>query len=337
MEGWLGWVWVWLQLARAGLVPQSRRRNESIYRELSRRLDEVEGSSPKEVSVVRGVGAYAVVIATAATLDERFADLLPRALSYWTRAVSALSTETDVYIGAAGVLLGTAEIEAQLPGQVPRELIAPAHERLIGGVRAALRGEVPRPALGLAHGYAGHLLALEMARSAFQLRTPKKVLEQALEALEDSRREADDGAAFWAYTADDDIVLHAWCNGSPGIALALLGCQRFGTPQLRPRYRELALRALRATEYEFQSAASFCCGTIGRAQILIEAYRQLGDPEWLHAASELARTIRPKDVAGRNFRDGNLGDIYLRWRLAHPAVLPFPAFGSIEPLSGISG
>ena len=85
MEGWLGWAWVWLRLVRAGLVPPSRRRNQSIYEALDRHLDELEGHPRKEVSVARGIGAYAVVIATAATLDDEFARLLPRMFSSWSR------------------------------------------------------------------------------------------------------------------------------------------------------------------------------------------------------------------------------------------------------------
>lgn len=334
MEGFWGWAWVWLRLVRAGLIPGSARRQAAIYRALQRELD---GDPRNEVSVVRGVGVFPVVIALAAPLDKEFGALLPRAFALWTRSLER-STKIDAYAGAAGVILAAAEIKACLPKQVPRSLVELAHQRLVDGVRAALLPNVPRPALGFAHGFAGNLLALEMARAVFGLATPAKLLRQALETLEDTRREAPDGAAFWPYAAEDDeIQLHAWCNGSPGIALALLGCHRIGMPGLRPRYRDLALRALRATTYEVRAGgSSFCCGAIGRAQILIEAYRELGEPEWARAASRIARKIAWDNIKGRHFRNGTLGAIYLRWRLAHPAVLPFPAFGSAVP-AGTAG
>jgi lanthionine synthetase-like protein len=334
MEGWLGWAWVWLRLVRAGLMPPSRSRSRFLYETLSGRLDdELAGRPREEVSVIRGVGAYAVVMA----LDDELAALMPRAFEVWSRSFGA-SAKTDAYAGAAGVLLAAAEIEACRRGAFPRALLELAHERTLAGLSAALRQETPRPTLGFAHGYAGYLLALELSRSVFRLTTPRNVLHQTLDILEESRLEAPNGAAFWPYAAgEDDIQLNAWCNGSPGIALALLGCRRFGTPQLRPRYDALAIRALGATKFPMRSSTSFCCGTIGRVQVLIEAWRQLGDRQWLRAASSIARTIDAEDHArSRNFRDGNLGTIYMQWRLAYPAVLPFPAFGGIEKVANVT-
>jgi hypothetical protein len=327
MEGWAGWAWVWLRLVRARLAVHAPRRMRALHRELSRHVDEER----EEISVIRGVGAYAVVTALAATIDDSFAELLPPMFDAWRRAC-ARSAKTDAYAGTAGVLLAAGEIEACLPGRVPRALVQVVQERTIAGVQADLRHETPRPALGFAHGYAGYLLSLELARSVFGLASPKELLRDALEMLEDSRLEAEDGAAFWPYApGEDQIQLNAWCNGSPGIALALLGCNRIGTPRLKPRYRELALRALGATRFRMRSNLSFCCGTIGRVQVLIEASRLLGEQEWLREAKSIARTLPPSTGSKhRHFRNGTLGTIYMQWRLAHPERLPFPAFGGIE-------
>ena len=329
MEGWPGWAWAWLQLVRAGLVPFSRTRSRAIHRELSRRLDGIDVSRG-DVSLVKGIGAYAVVIAAAATVDEEFFTLLPRMFDAWIRSCE-LSQKIDVYSGVAGALLAAAEIEAYLPKSVPRPLVELAHRRLVAAAQEAVLPRAHRSYLGFAHGYAGDLFALEMARSVFKLATPRDLLSQMLGILERSRCEAPDGAAFWsAALGEERIQLTAWCNGSAGIALALLGCQRFGIPGMRSRYRNLALRALRATEYRIRSGPTFCCGTIGRAQVLIEAYRQLGDPAWARSALTIARTIPVDgDEGRRHFRNGTLGTIYLRWRLAHPTALPFPAFANI--------
>jgi len=334
MEGWPGWAWAWLQLVRAGLVPFSHTRSRAIYRELSRRLDGIDVSRG-EVSLVKGIGAYAVVIAAAATVDEEFFTLLPRMYDVWMRSCES-SQKVDVYCGAAGVLLAAAEIEAYLPGSVPRPLVELAHRRLIAAAQEALLRRAHRTYLGFAHGFAGHLFALEMARPVFKLATPRNLLSQMLDILESSQWQAPDGAAFWAAAMEEEkIQLTAWCNGSAGIALALLGCQRFGMPGMRARYRDLALRALRATAYRIRSSPTFCCGTIGRAQVLIEAYRQLGDPVWARSALTIARTIPADAVEGRrHFRNGTLGAIYLRWRLLHPTALPFPAFANISGAAG---
>lgn len=324
--GWLGGAWVHLQLLEAGC----RRPDDEALRGLARRLRALLRRPPREeTSHLLGCGAPAVIAAQLQRRRPAHRGLLAAAIARWAPRIEDRA-EADVMLGAAGGLLACAEIERAAPRAVPRRLVARLHRDVLARVRGELRARGPTY-LGLAHGLAGYLLALETAEHSFALELPARLRTACLGRLEATRLDAGRGAALWpARSGTAALSIQAWCHGAPGIGLALLHCG-----QLRPRggYEALAAAALRATARFGSPAPTFCCGAVGRAQILLEAYRVTGAPGYRRSALRIAEALgRRAPPAERSFHRGRLGLDYLAQRLAHGA-LPLPGLGGFSAAS----
>ncbi len=326
--GWLGGAWVHLTLRDAGLG----RADGEALRKLVGRLRGLLRRAPREdTSHLMGCGASVVIAAKLQRRRPELHDLLDAAVARWEPMIRDRA-ELDVMLGAAGGLLACGEIERDAPRAVPRSFIARMHRDVLARVRAELRSREPTY-LGMAHGLAGYLLALETAEHAFDLEFPAQLRKACLRRLYATRLDAGRRAVVWpAKSNTSEISLQAWCHGAPGIGLALLHCGK-----LRPRggYWELAEAALRATAHFGSPVPTFCCGAVGRAQILLEAYRVTGDPAHRRHAIRIADALRRRaPPAERTFHRGRLGFDYLMQRVAHGDRLPLPGLGSFSCVGG---
>jgi lanthionine synthetase-like protein len=320
-HGWFGWAWAWLHLVRAGLAPDRARTRATIARRLA-----TATYLPGRVGSIVGSGAGPTLAALLAAIDPADDRVLETHLRRWELQCRTLR-RFDVFDGAAGALLAAAEIEALRPGA-----ISPAHvRRCREHVSAHLEAELgPRDGrfvtLGFAHGIAGLLVALEAAAQLGHALSPA-LRERAIDYLMRERVRGPGELAAWPIAAaDQPRFANGWCNGTAGVALAALAAQRLSGA---PSYAPLVASALAGTFALRGGHASFCCGTIGQAQILIEAARLTGDRRWLARARRTADAIGAPSTHVRSLAQGTLGRIYLELRLAHPA-LPLPGLGRLS-------
>ena len=332
--GWQGWAWVWTVLCRAGLIEADARTLGAIHARLEGSLASPRRPAGGGVSPFSGFGAVCVVAAQATHLDPRFSSLLEALLAKWGRLCRGADSP-DLMTGAAGALLAMAEVEACVPGSIPPHSAKRLVDRLQDDLSRALSGRGVPPRLGLAHGVAGELLALETAAPLLRTKAPSSLRRLALDLLWRERLAGSGGAAAWPVTSGGtEVSIHGWCHGGPGIALACLVGSRLDDD---PAYRSIAVAALKGSAKYATPAESFCCGRAGRAHILLEAYRLTGRARWLGEARRLAR--RPLPAQAPDIRNGSLslhrgalGWEYLRWRLAYPKRLPLPGLGSFSCL-----
>ena len=330
--GWEAYAWTWIQLVRAGLVPLDRGVLAVLQTRLSRDL---ETAPPSTCGLFCGAGGLAVVARLAASLDGSLEPLAKRAFSYWMDSCRR-SGYTDMMSGKAGALLAAAEMAAAAPGCVAARQVKDLHrdclERLVLLQKLAFEAPIY---LGLAHGLAGYLLALENCAAVFGLRCPESLRSSCLEILARERVVTAAGVA-WHRLSGERLnkkpaeAMNAWCHGAPGIGLALLCCYGLNG---KKDFRSLAQQAF-CFRPERQNSDIFCCGVAGSCQVLVEAYRMSGEKSWLATATRLRRcnpNMAPAwaDRKG-GFLRGDLGVRYLDLRLRYPCRLPLPGLGALS-------
>ncbi|HEX3758922.1 MAG TPA: lanthionine synthetase LanC family protein [Kofleriaceae bacterium] len=327
-HGWHGVAWLWLALVRAGLAPERRRTLLAIR-------DRIRSPEPpgEGTSLFVGSAARPVVAALAARVDPDGRELAERAVAEWV-AARVRRPPRDVMFGDAGALLAAAEIAVHLPGQLPARFVGELHERcrreLVRRLGCARTMAVQ---LGLAHGLAGLLLALESGRQVFGLAIGAGLRRRTLAALERAafRVRGRDGLFWPIRTRSETVDAHGWCHGAPGIGLALGAC--FALSGWRG-YLALSRRALAGAASPVTDIPSICCGALGQVQVLVEAARLFGDGAWLDHAERLARRLRPRCAAdprrARGLWKGRSGYSFVAWRLAAPEAVPFPGLGPLS-------
>lgn len=315
-----------------------RSASETTLRGIGKRLGATfEQHTEREYcSGMIGLSARPVIAALLAKRDARFLPTLHDVVARWTRYLDRPSLESDLMWGTTGALLCATELETLSPGVVPPALVRALCMQTTAATRAELqRARKKEPVyLGLSHGLAGYLLALESSHAVFGTALPHSLREQLLAVLEEEQYQAPGGGALWPATVGGDpIGIHGWCHGAPGIALA---CLVGYSLTRRPTYRALAKKGLAATADFPSSHHSFCCGSIGRAQVLIEGFRVLGSEAYLPAAKKALldaqeRVSRKGNIA-HAFHQGTNGMKYLRQRLQNTR-LPLLGLGPLSVAS----
>ncbi len=191
----------------------------------------------------------------------------------------------DVISGAAGAILGLLALHDTVPEARPvldKAVLCGQH--LLDSRVASGAGIRAWPTLGdrmltgFSHGAAGIAYALlrlyaVTARPAF-----RDVAEEAI-AYEHSVFNQDVGnwPDFRDAGSDTESFMVSWCHGAPGIGLARRGgLSMLDTPQVRADI-DVAVKTTRA--FGARGVDHLCCGTLGRAEFLLEASERLARPE----------------------------------------------------------
>ncbi len=206
--------------------------------------------------------------------------------------------KTDFFQGLDGAVPALAAAAKQKPdGPAVVELVfGRVAENLERQLRAHDAGASIN--LGFAHGVAGSLCALEMV-GRLAGRRPTRLRRRAIAVLQGAAFERPAGAVWASHSrAPKGSVLHGLCNGGPGICLgALLAARYSGSLDYAP----LIEKAL-PTVPIVTADQSFCCGTLGRIEIVIEAYRTTGEKSLLALARSLFAQVRAEQLRGTGWQ-----------------------------------
>ncbi len=245
----------------------------------------------------------------------------------------------DIIGGAAGALLGLLAFHAVCPDEVVLDRAITCGQRLLqrrtkseAGYRAwpTLDGEL---LTGFSHGAAGIVYAL---LRLYAVTRDGDVLTAAQEgiAYEDGVLVREAGNWPNLRTAGQPEFRTSWCYGAPGIALGRLGGLAMLDSEAIRRDIEMAVRTTRAAGV--QEVDSLCCGSLGRADVLLAAASRLSRPDLAEVASTWAwqiveraqenaivlHPLFPKGVYSPGFFQGTAGIGYELLRIAHPEMLP---------------
>jgi lantibiotic modifying enzyme len=237
----------------------------------------------------------------------------------------------DVMGGCAGALAALLALDREVPeavhGLTPLARAVACGERLLdrraapaGGPRAwPARGKAPR--CGFAHGAAG--IACCLAR-LFERTGDPRFLAAAEEGVAFEYLQYRPEQGNWPVPGSGLGFMTSWCNGAPGVALGRLGM--LGLSAAGPVERDLRAALETTLAFSHPMGDSLCCGSLGRAEILLRAYEILGEERLLRAAEEIAsRTVagaRPDEPVSPSFFKGTAGVGYGLLRLARPSLLP---------------
>lgn len=325
-NSWQGAAWIVFQRERAGHPVPDR-----LGRSISRRL-ELEMTLPVPngyCSLFHGCAAEPLLATYAARLGLAEVSLLHRAQARLSD-LSRHSRQWDLHLGAAGALLACSEMETILPGSVPGALANRLGARLRAVLDERFRPGTAGWPTGLAHGLAGALLALESAARDGHVRWPKGSRQRSLDALAGAAASTRNGELLWPEVAGGTgLGVQSWCQGTPGVTLALLALHRLTGEDA---YGELARDGLAGMELLVDKVGTnptLCCGRTGFGHIFVEAYRLTRQRKWLALARRVARTVSPVfRPHRRNLHKGTLGVAYLHQRAAEPLAYPMPGLGA---------
>ncbi len=256
-----------------------------------------------------GIGGHVIV---AKLLDDHVPERL------WRRFERAARRDKygDFYIGIEGVMPVLTLFDDARSGALAELAFHRVCQRLESALEACEQGR--SIVLGLAHGLAGTLLSFEigcalLAHDGSRLRSQTLALLRRLAVPER-------GGLIFRRESRGDENYHGICNGTPGVALALLLGARYSND---PEYLELVEGAL--TNVPSRGGSNgFCCGLLGRIEVLIEAYRVTDDGALLKLAKNLFDTIDPLRFADRSWQRGLVGLRFTQLRLEAPDEVDLP-------------
>jgi len=246
----------------------------------------------------------------------------------------------DIFVGAAGALLGLLALYEVSPAQDLLDRAVWCGQHLLQArtpSKAACRAWPTiggRHTTGFAHGTAGIVYAL---LRLYAVTGDVSLLQAAQEGLRYEDQALTHEAGNWAEEvgAKETDYGISWCHGAPGIGLARIG----GLPMLDTvSIRQDIEMALRTTQQiGVIGPDQLCCGICGRAEFLLTAARRLNRTELAGMATRtvgemLTRaeergmfvfdSVLPRWVARPQLFHGTAGIGYSLLRLAQPDALP---------------
>jgi serine/threonine-protein kinase len=238
----------------------------------------------------------------------------------------------DLTMGRAGALLGAVILLRSFDSDADSEKVILSRT---GGI---LHGELEtwlvslKPIgqddrfnfLGIAHGWAGVLLAMmEWCNETRQVAPAS--LKVRLQELADLSVTRAAGIAWPRRGTGGTDLLSGWCHGSAGYVSLWLSAWRLYHDS---EFLELALRSgLEAYTSEIFPISDVCCGYAGRSWSLLELARATGETVWIDRARELAmRAIQlsEPDHQVLSLFKGVLGVALLSSELGDPHYAAFP-------------
>lgn len=256
----------------------------------------------------------------------------------------AEDSSVDIISGLAGTILGLLALYDRIQDQAVLDRAVLCGQQLLvmrvdtpTGHRTWRARGVANPLSGFSHGAAGITYTL---LRLFDRTGDALYLAAAIEGIAYEQTLFIPSAGNWRDLRetgnpgeDDSHHCTSWCHGAPGITLARLGgLATLDTPDIRN-----AINIGLATTQSFGVGGfdHLCCGSMGRADVLIEGARRLGRPELLGAAHQMAgwavhraqrdggfRTQSGVGMTDAGFFSGTSGIGYTLLRLAYPGTLP---------------
>lgn len=246
----------------------------------------------------------------------------------------------DIIGGAAGAILGLLAFYAVSPDEVILDRAITCGQRLLQSRTESEVGYRAWPTLdgklltGFSHGAAGIVYALLRLYAVTRNGDMLAAVQEGI-AYEDSVfvREAGNWPDF--RTDEQPTFITSWCHGAPWIALGRLGgLATLDSDDIR-RDIQIAVQTTRAAGV--QGVDHLCCGSLGRADVLLVAASKLSRLDLAEVANTwacqvLARSeesgtfalhqLLPKGVSSPGFFQGTAGIGYELLRIAHPEMLP---------------
>jgi lantibiotic modifying enzyme len=315
MHGWDGWAWTWLRLRKANLIEDEG--GHTLDRMVARMVNDLDHIDTDLVSHLNGYGIIPVNFALISTLSHSHRKHLKKSIRIWKRLCES-SDRYDIISGLSGALVACSEVESEIPGQFPVSFLRKITHEVENHVSHLLKigNDI---SLGYGHGYAGFILALEIAKNTFGIRTDPDLLERINDELWNHAIPVEGHGTIWPKkTGAAFESYHGLCNGTPGVTLCLLGAHLVSG---KKSYLEKMNSSLAGSKLNLCTNDFFCCGRIGQSQVLIEVEKRLG----LRVGKKIIGNKRLK-LTNKNFYFGTLGEIYLKRRLEHPDRLPMPGF-----------
>lgn len=273
--------------------------------ELAEWPGELTGSGDGLGSLVYGLVCLSHLLDEPDLLDDacRIAELLARRIG---------AGPDDVLSGSAGAILALLALHRTRPEHRVIEWASAFGAALVGRQQEHGDGSSWATAdgqewLGFAHGTAGIAYALGQLGQETGSASCNRASARALTFVRDHFAAAEKN---WPVSASPDetvgsAFMTAWCHGAPGVALALGGSAQRSD-------EEPVLRAALATSAQWRPgrADHLCCGTLGRAEILLTLGSQLDMPEAAVAARDLAEQVTRRARRAGHFRLSSPGPEY---------------------------
>ncbi len=244
----------------------------------------------------------------------------------------------DLVLGRTGTLLGASILYEAIAGARQTDMtgLVELGNDTLRGIWAELDRLPPiaegtqQRCLGIAHGWAGFLLATMRWCRAAGVARPHALEERLIELAEMAIPTG--AGARWPWTNEGTTSVPGWCNGSAGYVHLWTTAH---TTFQDDRWADLAERAA-WDAYVTPALAQLCCGLAGQAYALLTQYRHAGERRWLTAATELAVRAASDVLAGNaegcvsgSLHKGEPGIAVLAADLNSPETAMMPFFGSL--------
>lgn len=319
-------------LARSALQP--------VHRELGLGADRL--AATMGIGAAAGLGSLTYALRTVGVLlgDAFLLDQARTAAGSITPARIDTDVHHDVVGGAAGAVLGLLALHETAPEEWLLRRAVHAGEHLLGrrtpgtsGLRSWASPDGIRGS-GFAHGTAGVAYAL---LRLYRTTGDARFREAAVEAIAEEDTRWSEPHGTWTDHAEPGQPIHAsqWCRGAGGIGLArTAGLTDLDTPEVRLDVDRAVAAVL---EFGPQGLDHPCCGTTGRAEVLLVAGQRLARADLVAAsrtfvATAVSRAERdggfvlhprlPPQVDAPAFFQGKAGVGYQLLRQVDPAGLP---------------
>jgi len=323
---------VWAE--RAARAAGSSESSEAFYNPEREITEETVGRASAYHSVA-GVHAMRALIANALG----FPGLHTAAVAAFLEAARRPCPNPDLALGRSGLLLtgallhDTLKTEDQEPAR--RDLAAWGSGLLRGlwaelAEKPAITDSVPRPELGMAHGWAGYLYAALRWSRAAGSPVPRGLADRLAELAACARPSGRGLRWKWYGEPEGIAAMPGWCNGSAGLVfLWTLAAETLADPIFQSLAEGAAWHAWEAPD----AHANLCCGLAGRAYALLNLWRHGGGADWLARARTLAgraaREISRGNPGGEppdSLYKGEVGVAALAADLARPEAAAMPFF-----------
>ncbi|MBO3458567.1 type 2 lanthipeptide synthetase LanM family protein [Aetokthonos hydrillicola Thurmond2011] len=251
----------------------------------------------------------------------------------------ASDSNCDIMSGSAGTILGLLALHEETgESEVLQQAQACGHHLAKYSHSVYSNRKTARPQTGFSHGASGIAYALVRL---YGVTKNIVYLEAALEAQTYESKVFSPTAGNWPIIPRNSnlnaplVFWNTWCYGAPGVALGRLGSLSiYQTPEMLADV-EVALKTTKNSA--LQVIDHYCCGNIGRAEVLLVASIKLSNPHWRQAAQQVATQVvqraaqtgsyqlftnLPTSVFSPCFFQGISGIGYQLLRLAHPELVP---------------